>query len=74
MATGSGSVPAIEGSNRAKDPWTIEQTIFVVMGGSPGLVVKRKRLISEGWKFESRHLILEGSYFTLICCKSVLFV
>ena len=41
MATGSGSVPAIEGSNRAKDPWTIEQTIFVVKGGSPGLVVKR---------------------------------
>ena len=39
------------------------------MGGSPGLVVMRRDSRSEGRGFKSRHCILDGHFFTLICCK-----
>ena len=36
---------------------------------SPGLVVKGGDSDSEGCDFKSRHWILDGHFFTLICCK-----
>ena len=38
--------------------------------GSPGLVVKGRDSRSEGCGFESRHRILDGHFFTYICCKN----
>ena len=38
-------------------------------GGSPGLVVMGRDSRSEGRGFESRHRILDGHFFTYICCK-----
>ena len=38
--------------------------------GSPGLVVKGRDSCSEGCGFESRHRILDGHFFTYICCKN----
>ena len=40
------------------------------MGGSPGLVVMGRDSHSEGRGFESRHRILDGHFFTYICCKN----
>ena len=37
---------------------------------SPGLVVMGRDLHSEGRGFESRHCILNGHFFTYICCKN----
>ena len=42
------------------------------VGGSPGLVVMRGDSCSEGCGFESQHRILNGHFFTLICCQIVL--
>ena len=42
------------------------------MGGSPGLVVKGGDSCSKGRGFESWHRILEGHFFTYICCKNVM--
>ena len=42
------------------------------LGGSPGLVVMGGDSGSEGRGFESRCRILDGHFFTLICCKIVL--
>ena len=39
-------------------------------GGSPGLVVMGRDSRSEGRGFESRHRILDGHFFTCICCKN----
>ena len=39
-----------------------------------GLVVMGQVSCSEGRGFESRHLILDGHFFTYICCKIVMFV
>ena len=39
-------------------------------GGSPGLVVMGRDSRSEGHGFESRHRILDGHFFTYICCKN----
>ena len=39
------------------------------MGVSPGLVVKGGDSSSEGCGFESQHHILDGHFFTYICCK-----
>ena len=41
-------------------------------GGSSGLVVMGEDSCSEGRGFESRCHILDGHFFTLICCKIVL--
>ena len=41
-----------------------------MLGGSPGLVVKGGDLLSEGSEFESRCRILDGDFFTFICCKN----
>ena len=43
-------------------------------GGSPGLVVMVDNSCSEGHGFESWHRILDGHFFTYICCKIVIFV
>ena len=43
---------------------------FVLMGGSPGLVVMGRDSHSEVHGFESRHRILDGHFFTYICCKN----
>ena len=40
------------------------------MGGSPGLVVMGGDTYSEGCGFKSRHCILDGHFFTYICCKN----
>ena len=38
-------------------------------GGSPGLVVIGRDSCYKGHGFESRHHILDGHFFTSICCK-----
>ena len=38
-------------------------------GREPGLVVMGGDSLSEGRGFESQHRILDGHFFTLICCK-----
>ena len=40
------------------------------MGGSPGLLVMGRDSHSKGCGFESRHRILDGHFFTYICCKN----
>ena len=40
------------------------------MGGSPGLVVMGRGSHSKGRGFESRYHILDGHFFTYICCKN----
>ena len=40
-------------------------------GGSPGLVVMGGDSRSEVCGFESRHHILDGHFFTYICCKNL---
>ena len=37
---------------------------------SPGLVVKGGYLCFKGNEFEVQHLILDGHFFTIICCKN----
>ena len=39
-------------------------------GGSPGLVVVGRDSRSESHGFESWHRILDGYFFTYICCKN----
>ena len=39
------------------------------LGGSPGLVVMGRDSRSKDRGFESRHRILDGHFFTYICCK-----
>ena len=39
------------------------------LGGSPGLVVMGGYSCSEGHGFKSQHHILDGHFFTVICCK-----
>ena len=41
-----------------------------VKGGSPGLVVMGVDSRSKGRGFESQRRILDGHFFTLICCKN----
>ena len=41
-------------------------------GGIPGLVVMGGDRRSTGREFESQHWILDGSFFTFICCKIAL--
>ena len=40
------------------------------VGRSPGLVAMGGDSRSEGRGFESRHCILDGHFFTYICCKN----
>ena len=40
------------------------------MGGSPGLVVMGGDSCSEGCGFKSWHHILDGHFYTYICCKN----
>ena len=40
------------------------------MGGSPGVVVMGGDSWSEGCGFKSKHCILDGHSFSLICCKN----
>ena len=45
---------------------------FLHLGGSPGLVVMGGDSRSEGRGFKSKCHILDGHFFTLICCNIVL--
>ena len=45
-------------------------TTFQLLGGSPGLVVMGDDSCSRGCEFESRRRILDGHFFTFICCKN----
>ena len=45
-------------------------TIVPGLGGSPGLVVMGVDSRSKGRGFESQRRILDGHFFTLICCKN----
>ena len=38
-------------------------------GGSPGLVVMEGDSCCKGCGFKSQHNLLDGHFFTLICCK-----
>ena len=40
------------------------------LGGSPGLVVMGGHSCAKGCEFKSRHHILDGHFFTFICCKN----
>ena len=44
------------------------------LGESPGLVVMGGESCSEVHRFESHYHILDGQFFTYICCKIVIFV
>ena len=39
-------------------------------GGSPGLVIMGGDSCPEGRGFESHHRLLDGHFFTYICCKN----
>ena len=47
--------------------------INVMLGRSPGLVVMGRDSRSEGRGFKSQHCILDGNFFTYICCKNLFF-
>ena len=49
-------------------------TKMMPLGGSPGLVVMGDDSCSKCCGFEYQHHFLDGHFFTLICCKIVLFV
>ena len=51
--------------------WLIN--LMLPEGGSPGLVVMGDDSCSKSRGFKSRHLILDGHFFTLICCKNCIF-
>ena len=40
-------------------------------GGSPGQVVIERDSYSEGRGFKSQHCILDGHFFTFVCCKKI---
>ena len=44
---------------------------IIDLGGSPGLLVMGGDSHSKGRGFESRHCILDGHFFTYICCKNL---
>jgi len=48
----------------------MEAKNFTVLGGSPDLVVMGGDLCPRGCEFGSECCILDGSFFTFICCKS----
>ena len=43
---------------------------MALWGGSPGLVVMGRDSRSKGHGFKSQHRILDGHFFTCICCKN----
>ena len=45
---------------------------WLIKGGSPGIVVMGEDWRSRGHVFESRHRMLDGSFFIFICCKGIL--
>ena len=47
---------------------------FLKLGGSSGLVAMEEDSCSEDCGFKSQHHILDGNFFTYICCKNVMFV
>ena len=40
------------------------------MGWSPGLVIIGGDSCSDGYGFESQHCILDGHFFTYLCCRN----
>ena len=53
--------------------WTAERNAyqhFSELGGNPGLVIMGDDSFSRGRGFKSQHHILDGHFFTLICCKN----
>ena len=51
-------------------PVNIVYKLLIDVGGSPGLVVMGRDLRSKGCGFESWQRILDGHFFTYICCKN----
>ena len=49
--------------------WKQGSNVTIKFKGSPGLVVMGGDSRSEDCKFKSQHCILDGNFFTLICCK-----
>ena len=47
-----------------------QHNYYVMLGGSPGLVVMGRNSRSEGCGFKSQHHKLDGQFFTYICCKN----
>ena len=58
------------GENYKNGNSTVEQFVHLLtsVGGSHGLVVMGRDSHSEGRGFKSRHRILDGHFFTCICC------
>ena len=52
-------------------PWVnVNKILCWLLDGSPGLVVMGRDSRSKGRRFESQHSILDGHFFTNICCKN----
>ena len=50
--------------------YLLRLTYSLGKGGSPGLVVMGRDSRSKGSGFESQYRILDGHFFTYICCKN----
>ena len=66
------NVTAFASTNRKMSLYDLNKTIknLDVLGRRPGLVVMWGDSCSEGCEFESQHHILNGHFFTFICCKN----
>ena len=64
------TVPQLQPINSVLSFTALES--LVLMGGSPGVEVMGVDSCSEGRGFESQRRILDGHFFTLICCKIAL--
>ena len=59
----------IKSTRRLTNQKDADETKIMSQGGSPGLVVMGRDSYSSG--FESQHHILDGHFFTSICCKKL---
>ena len=50
--------------------WLTDRVLTSVHWGSPGLVKMGGDSCCEGHGFESQHWMLDGHFFTYICCKN----
>ena len=64
---GSWSVYNISPFSKEKNNWEAKKS--VPLGGSRGLVVMRDDSCSRGHGFKSWRRVLDGHFFTFICCK-----
>ena len=49
--------------------FSVRSKLGEIEGGSPGLVVMGEDWYSKGCEIKSQHRILDGHFFTLICCN-----